>query len=82
MKFDWDAKKATANLRKHGVSFEEAKSVLSGPLTITVDDERHSEIENQEKTIGISARSRILVVIHTERRFESSVPEEPAGRRL
>lgn len=71
MKFDWDAKKAAANVRKHGVSFEEAKSVLVGPLSITVDDDRHSEVENREKTIGVSTKLRVLVVIHTKRRQDS-----------
>jgi uncharacterized DUF497 family protein len=67
VKFDWDAAKAKANLAKHGVSFEEAIEVIQHALAITVDDLRHSQIEDREKTIGPSARGRILVVVHTKR---------------
>lgn len=67
MKFDWDAAKAAANVRKHGVSFEEAKQIVQHPLAITVDDLSHSEAEDREKTIGFSTRGRVLVVIHTKR---------------
>ena len=65
MRFEWDDAKAAANRRKHGVSFEEAKSVLEHPLAITVADLRHSGDEDREKTVGPSDRGRILVVIHT-----------------
>ncbi|MGH7180339.1 MAG: BrnT family toxin [Tepidisphaeraceae bacterium] len=67
MRIEWDAVKATRNRRKHGVSFEEAKTVLRHSLGITVDDVTHSEAEDREKTIGLSARGRVLVVVHTKR---------------
>ncbi len=67
MKYDWDAAKAAANRRKHGVSFEEAKGVVRHPLAITVDDLTHSQTENREKTIGPSTRGRILIVAHMKR---------------
>jgi uncharacterized DUF497 family protein len=67
LKFEWDAAKAAANLRKHGISFEEAKGCVQGPLAITSDDSSHSETENREKTIGQSDRGRIIIVVHTRR---------------
>jgi|SRR5689334_14955215 uncharacterized DUF497 family protein len=66
MNFDWDATKARANVRKHGVSFDEARSVFDSALAITVDDPEHSEFETREKTIGASKRFRVLVVSHTK----------------
>jgi uncharacterized DUF497 family protein len=66
MEFDWDATKAAANARKHGISFDEACSVFESDVAITVDDEKHSDWERREKTIGFSKRFRVLVVIHTK----------------
>lgn len=71
MLFEWDDAKAAANLRKHHVSFIEAKGSVQHPLAITVDDSSHSESEEREKTIGPSDRGRILVVVHA--RLSSSV---------
>lgn len=65
--FEWDAKKARRNLRKHGVSFEEAKSVLLDPLSITVADPAQTVTEDRFVDIGTSAQGRILVVVYTER---------------
>ena len=68
MKVDWDVRKAATNLRKHGVSFEEAASVLFSDFAITTPDVKHSdEGDARERTIGISQRLRVLVVVHTER---------------
>jgi len=64
--FKWDATKARANKAKHGVTFEEAETVLMSPLAITVSDTTHSGSEPREKTIGVSDKLRILFVIHTE----------------
>lgn len=55
------------NLRKHRVSFEEAKTVFNDPLLITFLDEYHSDHENRFISIGVSAQSRVLLVVHTER---------------
>ena len=65
--FEWDAVKAQENLRKHGVSFEEASTVFGDPLSLTIEDPLHSEEEDRFVTIGESIRRRILVVVHTER---------------
>jgi uncharacterized DUF497 family protein len=45
--FEWDEKKAAANLRKHGVSFEEAASAFGDPLSLTIPDPAHSEDEER-----------------------------------
>ena len=58
---------AQQNLVKHGVSFEEGSSVFFDPTAITADDLAHSQQEDREKTVGMSLRLRILVVVHTQR---------------
>jgi uncharacterized DUF497 family protein len=52
MRFEWDAKKAATNLKKHRVSFDEAITVFRDPLAVIVDDEDHSEEECREIIIG------------------------------
>lgn len=64
--FTWDVKKAETNLRKHGVSFEEAQSVFKDPLAFIFDDEAHSVSERREIIIGHSNRNRLLIVCFTE----------------
>ena len=54
MIFEWDAKKAKANKRKHSVSFEEAATVFLDPLAVTYRDPDHSAEEDREITIGYS----------------------------
>ena len=65
--FEWDAKKATENLKKHGVAFEGALTVFADPLARIFDDPDHSENERRELIIGHSANQHILVVSFTER---------------
>jgi uncharacterized DUF497 family protein len=67
MRFEWDDAKARRNLRKHGVSFEEAVTVFYDPLSATFDDPDHSAEEPRFITVGNSARGRLLIVAHTER---------------
>ena len=67
MKFQWDPNKAAVNLRKHGISFEEAVTVFKDPLALIFDDEEHSEEEHREIIIGISMLSRLLLVCFVER---------------
>ncbi len=64
--FEWDASKARTNRRKHGVSFEEAKTLFNDPFLVTFSDELHSDVEERYISIGYSARGRILLVVHTE----------------
>jgi len=63
--YEWHAEKAKGNLRKHGVSFEEALTVFGDPLARIFDDENHSVVEQREIIIGHSARDRLLVVCFT-----------------
>ncbi|MBI4485231.1 MAG: BrnT family toxin [Acidobacteria bacterium] len=65
--FEWDAKKAKENLKKHGVAFEEALTVFADPLARIFDDPDHSENERRELIIGHSASQRLLVVSFTDR---------------
>ncbi len=65
--FEWDLEKAESNLVKHGVSFAEAATVFFDPLSITVPDPIHSEIENRFVLTGSSSRQRQLVVVHADR---------------
>lgn len=65
--FHWNPRKAASNLKKHGVSFQEAITVFSSPLARIFDDEHHSIHEQREIIIGHSARERLLLVSFTER---------------
>lgn len=65
--FTWDPTKGTANERKHCVSFDEAKTAFGDPLSVTVDDERHSILEERLVLFGRSDAGRLLAVMHTER---------------
>jgi uncharacterized protein len=67
MEFEWDPEKAKENLAKHGVSFEEAKTVFGDPHERTVYDTGHSDDETRWLTIGYSDGKRLLVVSHTAR---------------
>ena len=66
MNIEWDPKKAKSNLRKHGVSFEEAATALSDPMAVTGVDPDHSITEERYVTFGVSEKGRLLVVSHTE----------------
>jgi uncharacterized DUF497 family protein len=65
--FEWDEDKARANLVKHQVSFEEAKTVFGDPLSVTISDPDHSRDEDRYIDIGRSTGDRLLVVVYTER---------------
>jgi uncharacterized DUF497 family protein len=65
--FEWDHEKARVNVQKHQVSFEEAATVFGDPLSVTIDDPLHSKVEERFITIGLSIRSRLLLVVHADR---------------
>ena len=67
MFIEWDDQKAAANLRKHGVTFEEAATVLEHSLSLTFADPDHSLDELRFLTIGVSKTGRILMVAHADR---------------
>jgi uncharacterized DUF497 family protein len=67
VEFEWDPSKAAANLRKHGVSFNEAATVFGDFLGATAADPDHSMDEHRHITVGLSNRGRLLMVAHAER---------------
>jgi uncharacterized protein len=67
LEFEWDKDKAKRNLKKHGVSFEEASSTFGDPLALTIPDPLHSEEEDRFVNLGESGRRRLLVVVFTDR---------------
>jgi uncharacterized DUF497 family protein len=67
MRFEWDPEKAKRNLKKHGVSFDEAVTAFYDPLLATFDDPDHSDDEQRYISIAFSSRGRLLVIGHAER---------------
>jgi uncharacterized DUF497 family protein len=67
MRFQWDPRKAAANLAAHGVSFDDGSTVFGDPLAATTHDPDHSLEEQRFVTIGVSAAQSLLVVVHSER---------------
>jgi uncharacterized protein len=65
--FEWDAVKATTNLKKHLVSFEEAKSVFHDEFAVQFFDTEHSELEDRFLMLGMSSETKLLIVCHCER---------------
>jgi len=65
--YEWDSKKAKANMRKHGVSFEEAATVFLDPFAVSYPDPDHSDEENRGITIDRSTRQRVVFLSHTRR---------------
>ena len=64
IKFEWDPQKAQSNIKKHGVSFEEAATVFSDEQAIIFDDPDHSQDEDRSIILGFSASARMLIVCH------------------
>ena len=67
IKFEWAPAKAFANLRKHGVSFEEARSVFYDEFGIQFFDGEASAPEDRFLMLGLSSEARLLLVCHCER---------------
>ena len=68
--FHWDPKKATANVRKHQISFERAATIFRDPHLLSIPDEEHSEAEERWITMGLDENGILLVLVHT---FEKTV---------
>jgi uncharacterized DUF497 family protein len=82
LNFEWDKAKARSNLRKHGVSFEEAATVFADELSLSVPDPDHSQVEERFVLLGTSYRGKMLVVVHTERGDSMRIiSARPASRR-
>ena len=83
--FEWDDDKAAANAEKHGVTFEQARSVFRDPFAIELLDDREDYSEDRYILIGMSAAS-VLVVVHAQRedrsRIISARNAEPNERRF
>lgn len=67
MAFEWDLEKATANIEKHGVSFEEAASTWDDETAITRGDIPHSWDEERFLRLGFSSAANLLLVVHCRR---------------
>ena len=65
MRFEWDLVKVRRNLAKHGVSFRDAATAFSDPLSFTVFDPDHSDEEDRLVLLGSTYSGRLVVVIHT-----------------
>jgi uncharacterized protein len=67
LRFEWDPRKASANRRKHGVSFEDAQTAFADERARLIDDPDHSEEEDRFVLLGLSSSLRLLVVAHCYR---------------
>jgi uncharacterized DUF497 family protein len=67
LKFEWDEKKNTANRRKHGISFAEAKTAFLDENARVIPDPEHSDDEERFVLLGVSISVRVLVVCHCYR---------------
>jgi len=69
--FEWDTNKNVSNKMKHGVSFDEAKTIFTDPFARLIHDPEHSENEDRFILLGTSIHSRLLVVCHCVRNIDS-----------
>jgi len=67
LRFEWNYRKAQINLEKHGVSFEEARTIFGDPLSLTIADTGHGEDEFRFAIVGRTIAGRLVVVSHVER---------------
>jgi uncharacterized protein len=83
--FQWDLRKAAANVRRHEVSFEEAATAFADPLSLTISDPDHSDEEQRFILLGVTCHGRTAVVAFTERgddiRIVSARPATASERR-
>ena len=73
LKFEWDSRKASENLKKHGVSFDEAKTSFLDENARVMSDPRHSHDEDRFVLLGLSIRIRLLVVSHCYRKDDEVI---------
>ena len=73
LRFEWDTRKAAANLRKHGVSFEEARTAFLDDNALLRPDDDHSDDEDRFLLLGLSGRMRTLVVCHCYRQEDEVI---------
>ena len=73
MDFEWSEKKATTNLAKHGVSFDEAQTAFEDCDALVIDDPDHSDDEERFMLLGLSSALRMLVVCHCYRKNDEQI---------
>ncbi|MFQ5629067.1 MAG: BrnT family toxin [bacterium] len=73
LRFTWDRSKSAENVKKHGVSFEEAQTVFYDEFAIEFYDDAHSEWEDRFLLLGLSSKLRLLMVCHCYRKSESEI---------
>jgi len=73
LEFIWDPKKAKGNLAKHGVSFEEARTVFFDECAVEFFDDTYSENEDRFLLLGLSAYARLLLICHCYREAEGTI---------
>ena len=73
IRFEWDPRKAAANLRKHGISFAEAETAFSDDYATITEDPDHSDDEERFLLLGMSAGLRVVVVVHCVREAGSVI---------
>lgn len=67
IRFEWDPAKAVSNQKKHGISFEDARSVFYDEFAVQFFDEANSEVEDRFLMLGLSSEAQLLLVCHCER---------------
>ena len=73
IRFEWDPRKAVANLQKHGVSFAEAETAFYDDYAMILDDPDHSSDEERFLLLGMSGALRVLLVVHSVREASSVI---------
>ena len=73
LRFEWDGRKVQANVRKHGIGFEEAESVFADERALLLEDPAHSANEDRFLLLGLSATLRTLVVCHCYRQHDDVI---------
>ena len=73
LRFEWDDKKNTINMQKHGISFEEAKTVFYDPDALLIPDPDHSIVEERFLILGVDSEADILIVSHCYRESDEVI---------
>ena len=73
LRFEWDEHKNTKNVRKHGISFDDAKTIFADNNALLISDPDHSQSEDRFILLGLSNDLRILVVCHCYRKNEQVI---------
>ena len=73
MFFEWDDQKSSRNYRKHGVSFEEARTVFFDEYARLISDRKHSDVEERFVILGLSGMSRVILAAHCYREYRDVI---------